>query len=86
MQNIHRPQLTLKIMLYAAFDVLGIILFATGVMWLTRGQELFVRGFPSSTWQAVAATLIGLALMIWAAAQILRQLLQTAARKAGHDQ
>lgn len=86
MEKHARPQLTLKILFYAVFDVVGIVLFATGLMWLTREQALFVRGFPTSTAEALAATVIGLALMIWAAAQILRQLLHNVASKTSNDQ
>ena len=71
-----RPQLTLKILLYAIFDVAGMVLFATGAMWLARGQALFIPDFPTSTVEATVMTVGGLALMFWAATQILRQLLR----------
>ena len=70
-----RPQLTLKILLYALFDVAGMISLATGALWLARGQSLFIAGFPTSMTQALAALIGGLALMLWAAAQILRELM-----------
>ena len=69
-----RPQLTLKILLYAIVDVVGMICLATGALWLARGQSLFIAGFPSSMTEALAAVGGGLALMLWAAAQILREL------------
>ena len=75
MQKTLRPRLTLKILLYAIFDVAGMLMFATGAMWLAQGQALFFREFPSSMAEAIAATLAGLLLMFWAAAQILRELL-----------
>jgi hypothetical protein len=77
-----RPQLTLKILLYAICDVAGMILLSSGALWLARGQALFVAGFPSSTAEAIAVTLSGLALMVWAAGRILRELLKRPADTA----
>jgi len=71
-----RPRLTLKILLFAVFDVTGMILLSSGALWLARGQALFVVGFPGSTAEAIALTVVGLALMVWAAGRILRELLQ----------
>lgn len=71
-----RPQLTLKILLYALFDVAGMVSLATGALWLARGQSLFIADFPTSIAEALAALIGGLALMLWAAAQILRELMQ----------
>ena len=71
----NRPQLTLKILLYALFDVAGMISLATGALWLARGQSLFIAGFPTNIAEALAALIGGLALMLWAAAQILRELM-----------
>ena len=76
MQKIQRPQLTFKILFYAAFDVAGMVLFATGAMWLAREQALFIRIFPTSTMEALAVLVGGLALMLWAASRILRELLK----------
>ena len=76
-----RPQLTLKIVAYALFDVAGMVSLATGALWLARGQTLFIAGFPSSIAEALAAEVGGLALMLWAAAQILRELMQRPAAK-----
>ena len=81
-RNFQRPRLTLKILLYAIFDVVGMALFATGAMWLAQRQPLFIRDFPASMAEAVAATVIGLLLMFWAAAQILRELLRQPADHA----
>lgn len=73
-----RPRLTLKILGYAVFDMAGMIALATGALWLARGQTLFIAGFPTNIAEALAALVGGLALMIWAAAQILRELIQPA--------
>lgn len=86
MQKIQRPQLTLKILLYAIFDIVGMVFLATGALWLAHGQSLFVSGFPTSTAEALAACFGGLVLMLWAASQILRELLKRPAANAqeGH--
>jgi len=70
-----RPQLTLRILLFALFDVAGMISLATGALWLARGQTLFFANFPGNIGEALAALACGLVLMIWAAAQILRELI-----------
>ena len=69
-----RAQLTLRILFYAAFDVVGMIVFATGALWLAQGQMLFFKDFPSSLAEAVVAVSSGLLLMIWAASRILREI------------
>jgi len=71
-----RPRLTPQLLLYAILDVTGMVLLSSGALWLARGQALFVAGFPSSTAEAIALTVIGLVLMLWAAGQILRELLR----------
>lgn len=76
MQKMQRPRLTLKVLFYAIFDVAGMILFATGVIWLARDETLFIRDFPNNAVQAVLALLGGIALMLWAAAQIVRELIK----------
>jgi len=71
-----RPRLTLKILLFAILDVTGMVLLSSGALWLARGQALFVAGLPASTAEAIALTVAGLVLMVWAAGRILRELLQ----------
>jgi hypothetical protein len=71
-----RPQLTPKIMLYALVDVLGMIILATGGAWFKTGAPLFIPNFPNNAFEAIAAVVIGGAIMIWAAAQVLREMLK----------
>jgi formate hydrogenlyase subunit 3/multisubunit Na+/H+ antiporter MnhD subunit len=71
-----RPRLTPKILFYAIFDVVGMVMFAAGVLWLTQGTGLFVADFPADNSQAIAATAGGVILMFWAATQILRELIR----------
>lgn len=70
-----RPRLTLSILLFALVDIVGMVLFATGAMWLAQGKPLFVSGFPTGDLEAGATGAIGLLLMFWAASRILRELL-----------
>lgn len=63
-------------MFYAIFDVVGMVFFATGAVWFARGQSLFIANFPSTMVQALVAIVGGLLLMLWAAAQILRELIK----------
>ena len=75
MRQVQRPRPTLKILFYAIFDVVGMVAFATGALWLLREQHLFVRDFPTSAPQAVLALFGGLLLMGWSIAMILRELI-----------
>jgi membrane protein implicated in regulation of membrane protease activity len=71
-----RPQLTPMVLLYALFDILGMVIFATGGAWFSTGRTLFVPNFPTGAFEAILAMLSGIALMIWAAARILRELMK----------
>ena len=85
MQKYQRPRLTLKILFYAIFDVLGMLVFASGATWLTRGQSLFVANFPGSTVGAILTSLVGMVLMLWSAAQILREMLRRSVGEVSED-
>ena len=78
-----RPRLTLKILLYAIVDVVGMATFAAGALWLTQGSTPFLEGFPADRMQAIAAAGGGVLLMFWAATQILRQLIRRPADPTG---
>ena len=69
-----RPQVTLKVMCYALLDAVGMLVFASGLMWLARHETLFIPGFPTGTGTAVLTVVAGIALMVWSAARILREL------------
>jgi hypothetical protein len=71
-----RPRLTLKIMFYAIFDVVGMVFFASGALWFARGQSLFIPDFPGTMAGALAAIVGGFMLMLWAAAQIVREMIK----------
>ena len=70
-----RPRFTSKVFLFLVVDVIGMLLFATGLYWLVHGQWLFVRGFPNGPIEATTTTAAGVLLMVWAGAQLLRQFL-----------
>lgn len=76
MANKMRPKLTPRVMFYALFDVAGMIIFATGATWFKTSSPLFIPGFPTNAFEAVVATVAGIVLMIWAAAQVLREMLK----------
>ena len=72
-----RPELTPKVLFYAMFDVVGMVILATGGAWFKTGQPLFFQSFPTNAFEAIIAIVAGAALMIWAAAQVLREMLKT---------
>lgn len=74
MDSRQRPPVTLKVMFYALLDATGMLIFASGLMWLVRQQTLFIPDFPTSTASAVVTVAAGIALMVWSAARILREL------------
>lgn len=70
-----RPTLTLPILGYALVDVAGMVLFALGGLYFSVGPGA-VFAFPSSFGEALVTAVGGVALMLWASAQIVRQLLK----------
>ncbi|MBE2258274.1 MAG: hypothetical protein H6942_01025 [Candidatus Accumulibacter sp.] len=80
-----RPRVTLKVLFFAVLDGAGIIVFASGAMWLVRSQTLFIPDFPTSTPTAVLTVVAGISLMLWATAQMLRELIK-AAQNGGADE
>ena len=80
-----RPRLTLSILLFAAVDIAGMVLFATGAMWFAHGTPLFLPNYPNDPFEAGVALAGGLLLMVWAAARILRELLKQTTGKNGEQ-
>ena len=80
-----RPRLTLPILLFAAVDIAGMVLFATGAMWFAHGTPLFIPNYPNAPFEAGIALAGGLLLMVWAAARILRELLKQTTGKNGEQ-
>lgn len=75
-----------KVLFYALLDIVGMVSFATGALWLFQGLPLFFRNFPSTTAEAVAALVGGLLLMVVSIAKILREVLARAARNLRKDE
>jgi hypothetical protein len=78
-----RPRLKPAVLLYLALDLVGMVLFASGVLWFAQGRTLFISGYPTSAFEAGVALVGGLLLMIWSAARILRVLFLS--RPGGKD-
>lgn len=64
------------VMFYALFNVAGMIIFATGATWFSKEKTLFIASFPTNNLEAIITIVAGLALMLWAAAQIVRELIK----------
>ena len=73
-------------MLYAVFDVAGMLMFATGAMWLARRQALFIPDFPVNMTEAIVVSVGGLLMMLWAASQILREMITRPASQSNKGQ
>ena len=86
MQNAPRSRPSAKILFYALLDIVGMVLFATGALWLFQGLPLFFRNFPSTTAEAVTALAGGLLLMVVSVAKILREVLARAAMNLRKDE
>ena len=69
-----RPRLTGRIFAYALVDVFGLFCVAIGASWFASGKGAILANFPTSTVEAVACTVGGVAVMIWAVARILREI------------
>lgn len=70
-----RPRLTLRIFKFALLDVVGMILLALGVAWFAQGPGAFFKTFPSTGMEAALLTVVGIALMVYSVARILREIM-----------
>ncbi|NTV69993.1 MAG: hypothetical protein HGA71_07595 [Azonexaceae bacterium] len=73
-----RPTLTGPIFLYALVDMFGLACVGIGASWFAAGKGAILSGFPTSTVEAVACTAGGVAVMLWSATRILRELAKQA--------
>jgi len=71
-----KPQLTLRIFLWGLVDVVGILLVSLGIVHFAYGPGRIFASFPESTVQALATLAGGAAIMIWAAGNILREMMK----------
>ena len=81
-----RTLLSPAILFYLLLDVVGMVLFATGLLWLVRGLPLFFRNFPKSNLEASIALAIGLFMMVSSVAKILREVMARAATNLRKDE
>ena len=87
MESKPRIRPTPAILYYAMIDVIGMVLFATGALWLFQdGMHLFWRKFPSTTMEAALAMSGGLFLMVISVAKILREVMTRAASTLRKDE
>ena len=73
-----RPRLTGRIFLYGMVDVFGLFCVAIGASWFAAGKGAILANFPGSTAEAVACTLGGVVVMLWAVSRILREIAKQA--------
>ena len=69
-----RPRLTGPIFWYGMLDVFGLSCVGIGASWFAAGKGAILANFPTSTAEAVACTLGGAAIMVWAVSRILREI------------
>ena len=81
-----RTLLSPAILFYLLLDVVGMVLFATGLLWLVRGLPLFFRNFPKSNLEASIVLAIGLFMMVSSVAKILREVMARAATNLRKDE
>jgi len=73
-----RPKLTGRIFAYALVDVFGLFCVGIGASWFAAGKGAILANFPSSAAEAVACTVGGIVVMLWAVSRILRELAKQA--------
>jgi hypothetical protein len=76
MRSTQFPQPALKILFYAFFDGDGMVVFASGVMWLTQEQWSFFHNLPRSMAGAIGAVIAWFVPMLRAAVQPNHELLE----------
>lgn len=69
-----RPKLTGRIFAYALVDVFGLFCVGIGASWFAAGKGAILTNFPSSAAEAVACTVGGIVVMLWAVSRILREI------------
>ena len=86
MQSVEKPQqpqFAWSIVIYAIVDAVGVVLFATGALWLAQGEATLFSGFPANTADALMTTFSGLVLITWAASRIIGVLIKRPSRTQG---
>ncbi len=71
-----RPHLTWLLVLYGLIDAAGMVVLAIGGFYFSAGPGAIFKNFPSSTSEAIGTIILGAAIMLWAAARILREVIK----------
>lgn len=71
-----KPQLTLRIFLFGLVDVVGMLLMSLGAAYFIYGPGKVFKTFPGTTGEAAVTLAVGVGIMLWAAANILREMLK----------
>ena len=82
-QTPQQPQFAWSLVIYAIVDAIGVVLFATGALWLAQGEATLFSGFPANTADALMTTFSGLVLITWAASRIIGVLIKRPSRTQG---
>jgi len=81
MQQGRRASFTPRMIPFLALDALGMLLCGAGLLFLFKGVALFGT-IPASTAEAVLTLMAGLAMMVYAVAGILREMIAQRQRAA----
>lgn len=71
-----KPTLTLRIFLFGLVDVVGMLLMSVGAVHFLYGPGKVFATFPANTVEAIVTLAIGIGIMIYAAGNILREMLK----------
>ncbi len=71
-----KPRLTARIFLWGLVDVVGMLAMSLGLVHFIYGPGKIFASFPATGGEAAAALAVGVGIMIWAAGNILRELLK----------
>ncbi len=71
-----KPQLTLRIFLWGLVDVVGMLLLSVGAVYFIYGPGKIFQSFPATGGEAAVVALVGIGIMIYAAGNILREMLK----------
>ena len=82
-QTPQQPQFVWSLVTYVIVDAIGVVLFATGALWLAQGEATLFTGFPADTADALMTTVSGLLLTTWAASRIIGVLIKRPTKTQG---
>jgi hypothetical protein len=71
-----KPTLTLRIFLFGLIDVVGMLLMSLGAVFFIYGPGKVFQTFPATTSEAAVTLAIGIGIMIYAAGNILREMMK----------